>query len=62
MDENRYRIVLMLRNKKKKGIKVKLVEKYFKFKIYVSVFKYLCYVYLDIDFDGDILLDFSVRS
>lgn len=59
MDENRYYIVLMLRNKKRK---VKLVEKYFKFKIYVSVFKYLCYVYLDIDFDGDILLDFSVRS
>lgn len=52
----------MLRNKKRKGIKVKLVEKYFKFKIYVSVFKYLCYVYLDIDSDGDILLDFSVRS
>lgn len=59
MDENRYYIVLMLRNKKRK---VKLVEKYFKFKIYVSVFKYLCYVYLDIDSDGDILLDFSVRS
>lgn len=62
LDENRYHTASMLRNKKRKGIKVKSAEKHSKPKTHVSALKHSCYAYSDTDSDGDIPSDFSARS